>query len=107
MAKQLTFEFDGIPYTLEFTRSTVRRMEKNGFDIAKVEDAPMSGIYDLFAGALRAHHPNTDARKIDAMFDKMGDLTGWAEDLIEMYKEPFETLADDKQAGEIKRTKSW
>ena len=104
MAKQITFEFEGKGYTLEFTRSTVRRMERNGFDVSAGESRPMSIVYDLFAGAFQAHHRNIDSRLIDRMFDGLTDLDGWANDLIEMYQEPFTSMTD---AGEIKRERSW
>lgn len=107
MAKQLTFTYQDVDYTLEFNRATVRRMERNGFDASAAEASPMSAIYDLFAGAFQAHHRNVDSKKITDIFNHIGDIGEWAEDLLEMYKEPFETLADGDKEGEIKRTKNW
>lgn len=107
MAKQLTFTDNGVDYTLEFTRNTVRRMERNGFDASAAEKSPMTAVYDLFVGAFQANHRNVDSRKLDDMFNRIGDIGAWAEDLLEMYKEPFETLADEKKEGEIQRTKNW
>lgn len=109
MAKQITFSYKGKDYTLEYTRSSIRRMERDGFDTGNAEANPMSAVYAMFRGAFYAHHRNADTKIIDEIFDKLGDLHEWADDLLEMYKETFEPTNDDKDenAGEISRTKSW
>ena len=106
MAKQLVFTYDGKDYVLEFTRNSIRQMEKQGFDANKAEAAPMTAAYSLFSGAFIAHHRNTDSRKIDEIFGKIGDLSEWATDLLEMYKDTFEAT-DEPDKGEIVRAKNW
>ena len=106
MAKELTVSFDGKEYVLGFNRDTVRQMERRGFDVSAAEARPMSSVYDLFSGSFLAHHRGVDQKKISEMFDRIGDISELAESLLEMYRDPFETLADEN-AGEIKPVKSW
>jgi len=106
MAKQIAFTYDNKEYVLEFTRSSIRQMERNGFDSAKAEASPMTAAYALFSGAFIAHHRNIDSRKVDEIFDKIGDLSEWASDLLEMYKDTFEAT-EDPDKGEIVRAKNW
>lgn len=110
MAKQITLTYKGKDYTLEYTRSSIRRMERDGFDTGSAEANPMSSVYALFRGAFYAHHSGLNSKVVDEIFDKIGDLREWADDLLEMYKETFEPTRDDDEnenAGEISRTKSW
>ena len=107
MAKQLTFEYDGRDYTLEFTRNTIRTMEQRGFVADDIDKKPMTMLPDLFAGAFLAHHRNTDRRVIDKIFELQSDKMGLLDDLAEMFAEPFNTLLADPKEGEIKRTKNW
>lgn len=109
MAKQITFSYKGKDYTLEYTRSSIRRMERDGFDTNSAEQSPMSAVYALFRGAFYANHRSIDTKVVDEIFDNLGDLHEWADDLLEMYKDTFEPTADDsdEKSGEIHRTKSW
>jgi hypothetical protein len=50
MAKQITFEFEGKNYTLEFTRKSIETMERQGFVIGDIVDKPMLTLPALFAG---------------------------------------------------------
>ena len=56
MAKQINFEYDGKEYCLEYTRETVKQMEREGFKSSDVIDKPMLSLPRLFAGAFKAHH---------------------------------------------------
>ena len=104
MAKQITYEYEGREYTFEFTRSAIKRMEERGFDFDKAQTAPMTAAYDLFCGALYAHHSALNTKTRDKMFDDLTDLTGWTDDFFEMYKDAFEATAEE---GENKRMKNW
>ena len=107
MAKELSINYEGKDYTLGFTRDTVRQMERKGFNVVAAERSPMTSVYDLFSGAFLAHHKNVDQKKVSEMFDKISDLEELTDFLMEMYRDPFETLTDKEKAGEIKPVKSW
>ena len=42
MAKQLTLTHQGKEYVLEFTRRTVKEMERRGFIASSIETTPMN-----------------------------------------------------------------
>ena len=97
MAKTLTISHEGKTYTLEFTRDTVRSMERNGFNINDISEKPMSTIPTIFAGAFVAHHPKLRRATIDMIFAAMPDKVGLLGKLGEMYSDPVDTLLDDPE----------
>ena len=97
MAKQLNFEYEGKEYTLEFTRESIKQMEREGFVASDVVNKPMNTLPRLFAGAFKAHHKfDTKQKKIDEIFDLFTGKQALVEKLAEMYMEPMETLLDDE-----------
>lgn len=97
MAKQLNFEYQGKEYILEFTRATVKEMEREGFKSADVINKPMLTLPKLFAGAFKAHHRYTKAKIIEEMFDKFTNKNVLIDKLAEMYVEPIETLMEEPE----------
>ena len=101
MAKQLNFEFEGKEYTLEFTRESIKQMEREGFVAGDILNKPMNTLPKLFAGAFKAHHRfDTKQKKIDEIFEKFKNKQALIEKLAEMYSEPMETLMDDEAIEE-------
>lgn len=106
MAKILEFEHNGKKYCLEYTRESVRQMEREGFVANDIVAKPMNTLPKLFAGAFKAHH-RFDAKQkdIDEMFDKLTNKGALIEKLAEMYAEPMESLMDD--CGDEKNAIVW
>lgn len=101
MAKQLNFNYDGKEYTLEFTRESIKQMEREGFVASDVVNKPMNTLPKLFAGAFKAHHRfDTKQKKIDEIFELFKNKQALVEKLAEMYSEPMETLMDDEAIDE-------
>ena len=96
MAKQLNFEYKGKEYTLEFTRETVKQMEREGFKGDEILSKPMLTLPKLFAGAFKAHHKYEKEKIINEMFECFTNKIALIEKLAEMYNEPIETLMDDE-----------
>ena len=92
MAKTLTFTFEGTDYTLEFTRRTVREMEKEGFVIKSVEDKPVTALPQFFAGAFKVHHKFVKPEVIEKIYASMGNKEDLFGKLSEMYADTLETL---------------
>ena len=79
MSKQLNFTYNGIEYTLEYTRRTVEQMEREGFVAEEIKTKPMTMLPTLFAGAFKAHHRFVKREVIDEIYSKMsnkGELIG-------------------------------
>lgn len=101
-------EENGIDYTLEFNRETIRFAEARGFDIDEVSKFPMSKLPELFYYAFRMHHKNVSREKTDRiLFDDLGGMpNGMAERLGALYAAPFEALtnADENKTKNSKMT---
>ena len=100
MAKQLNFEYKGKDYTLEFTRETVKQMEREGFVGSDIIAKPMLTLPKLFAGAFKAHHRYEKEKIINEMFECFTNKIALVEKLAEMYNDPIETLMDDEAIKE-------
>ena len=107
MAKQLTFNYNGKDYTLEFTRATVRMMEADGFVANDIESKPMTVLPDLFRGAFLAHHRFEKRPVIDEIYTHMTNKPLLIEKLAEMYNEPISSLLDEPAEGNVEWTPNW
>lgn len=109
MSKQLTFNYDGKDYTLEFTRRTVAEMERKGFIASDITDKPMTTLPALFAGAFLAHHRYVKPDVIDTIFSKLTKKEDLIGKLAEMYNEPILTLVEEPEEdkGNLDWTVTW
>ena len=106
MAKQINFEYKGKEYCLEYTRETVKQMEREGFVAGDIVTRPMTSLPKLFAGAFKAHHKyDTKQKVIEEIFDTLTNKGALVEKLAEMYNDPMEALMDD--CGEEKNARVW
>ena len=109
MSKQLSFEYQGKEYCLEFTRKSVEKMERKGFKVSDIMEKPVTTLPTLFAGAFIAHHSNIKPELVDEIFLKMKGKDNLIEKLAEMYNEPIMALIDepDEAEGNVDWTPSW
>lgn len=109
MAKQLTFEFEGKEYTLEFTRRTVTEMERKGFIASDITEKPMTTLPALFAGAFLAHHRFVKEDVINTIYAKLTNKETLIEKLAEMYNEPIRALVEEPEEneGNVNWTATW
>ena len=109
MNKQLTFNYDGVDYILEYTRASVKMMEGKGFVLSEVLEKPITMLPELFAGAFHAHHRFTKREVIDEIFSKMTGRTELISKLVEMYQETSTSLFEEPEesSGNLSWTASW
>lgn len=100
MAKTINFKFDGVDYTLEYTRASVVALEKQGFNVGDISDKPLTTLPTLFAGAFLAHHRFVKREIIDRIYDKMTNKMDLVMRLAEMYNEPIEALVNEPEESE-------
>lgn len=105
--KQIVFEFEDKEYTLEYTRNSVRAMERRGFVADDLATKPMTVLPDLFAGAFLSKHSTVKREKIDAIYNKMGDKQKLIAALIDMYNDTIETLMEEPDEGNVSWTPNW
>ena len=97
--KQITFEYEGKSYTLEYTKNSVRAMERRGFIADEIDTKPMTTIPELFAGAFLANHSTVRREKIDKIYEALNGKQRLVLALIEMYNETLEYLVDEVDEG--------
>ena len=98
MAKQINFEYKGKEYCLEYTRETVRQMEREGFKPENLISKPMLTLPKLFEGAFKAHHNfGLKTKEIEEMFVKFTNKEALLEKLMDMYNEPMEAMLDEPE----------
>ena len=109
MSRKLNFTYQDREYTLEYTRRSVERMERNGFNASEMRDKPMSTLPALFAGAFIANHPWVKQELINEIYSKMTNRQELIGKLSEMYNEPLEAMLDDPEesSGNVSWTASW
>lgn len=101
MGKQLNFEYNNKEYTLEYTRESVKQMEREGFVANDIVEKPMLTLPKLFSGAFKAHHKfDTKQKQIDEIFELFANKQALIEKLAEMYAEPMQTLLDNENVDE-------
>jgi len=109
MAKQISFEYDGKQYTLEFTRKSIEIMERQGFNINDIIEKPMTTLPALFAGAFLANHKWVKKDVIDEIYSRMENKQDLLQKLTEMYNEPIEALFEEpkESEGNVSWEASW
>lgn len=100
MNKTISFEWKGKPYTLEFTKKSIAKMERAGFVAEDVKIKPMSTLPELFAGAFLQNHPFEKRKTIDEILDHMTNRTELFGKLVEMFNAPFEGLMGEPEETE-------
>lgn len=101
MTRKIHFVYKGKKYDLEYTRSSIKEMERKGFKVAEVMDKPISLLPEMFAGAFIANHRFTSRKLIDEMFSKFDDKAELLSALAEMY-----SLVIDDFVAELERAKN-
>lgn len=94
----ITNDKDGKKYELAYNRSSLVRMEKEGFDLKKIETEPLFQITLLIRGAFYKNHPSLSNDEIDAICDDIGGMDGLVKELLSLYENGLMILSgQDKQ----------
>lgn len=65
---RIEFDYEGQHYRLEFTAASLKRMEREGVKLAKLDDMVVSAPETLFRGAFYANHPTVNSKKAGAIY---------------------------------------
>ena len=95
----IVFEHKGTNYTLEFTRDSIKQLEKAGFSLSDVEDKPYTSLMTLFRGAFLCHHARVSQTVIDEIWDNLGNKEDMFEALANLYNEPIEAMMAEPDEG--------
>lgn len=98
--KQITVSDEyGNKYRLEFTKNTIIRMEKAGFNLEKITENPVTQTTLLVQGAFAANHANTKTETIDKIYASLANKEEFLKKLIEMYMEHSDKLVEEGNAA--------
>ncbi len=99
MVRQISFVYKDKKYVLEYTRSSVKEMERKGFVVAEVLDKPMSLLPDMFAGAFIANHRFTRRKEIDEIYEQFDNKGELLNTLAEMYSLVLEEFVNELETA--------
>lgn len=88
-------ELDGKAYTLTFTRTVVKRMEREGFVPASIDAMPATAMEALIKGAFEARHPSMTAEQRLGVWMALGRKDELINALMELYMAPINALIAD------------
>ena len=102
--KEITLTFDERDYVLTFTRGSIKKAERGGFSISKVDEMPATMLPELFASAFIAKHPQIRRERVDEIFKATKDKNGLFEVLSKLYANTINSLLDDPEENEKNAT---
>lgn len=107
MATKITVTYKNNEYPLEFSRTTAKQIEDNGFILDQLSDKPATMIPLLVYGAFMKHNRGIKRSLVDEIYENLIGKTGkdgeegFINVLAEMYAETVSTLvSDDNEISE-------
>ncbi len=100
---KIAVDLDGRRYELEFNRTTVKRMEREGFSIDGIRTMPVTMVEKLVIGAFEMHHPSMTTAQRLAVWAALGGHDddestgeqGLVTALMQLYMAPVNALIAD------------
>lgn len=92
---QINLDYKGKKYVLEYTRETVKTIEKLGFSFDKYSENPMTQIPIVFNGAFLKNHKFMKNDEIQEIYDSLKDKQKLMEGLLSMISDCYTSLMDD------------
>lgn len=84
---------DGKQYKLAYNRSAIVRMERQGFNVEKIDKEPLSTICLLIRGAFYMYNPSLSDDEIDAIAEHIDTSKAFVEALLELYTAVLTSLS--------------
>lgn len=92
---------NGLQYTLEFNRATVKQAERKGFRLENLAGGTINEVENFFFYAFNMHHPGMNKNDTDKiLWDELGGIDGLSEEfvsrLVGLYSQTYSSLASPK-----------
>jgi len=94
MSKQISFEYEKKPYTLEYTLRTAGQANDDGFILDQLGEKPALMIPKLVYWAFVRHHKGITRKQTDEIYAWIRDKNGFISALAEMYADAVNALID-------------
>lgn len=97
--KQITVSDEyGNKYCLEYSKNTIMRMEKAGFNLDEIDNQPVLMTTLLVQGAFAKNHPSAKTETIDKIYNSLKNKEMFLTKLAEMYNEQADELVAEGNA---------
>ena len=100
MNTKIELTYQGVPYTLEYTRETVAILETNGFKIDEFLEKPMLNIELAFQIAFVKNHPKVQITTVKEIFAHCSDKQGLVVTLKKMIDETYDSLLAEPEESD-------
>lgn len=99
---KITYTTTGEVFTLDFSRETVKFMERKGFIASEISDYIQSRVPEFFFYSFRKNHPNVSRQKTDEILSSWGGMTMEVlTRLIELFNQArFSNVIQDEEDAE-------
>jgi len=97
MNTKINLTYDGVSYTLEYDRMTIKMLEKAGFVYEEFMDKPLTNIELAFSGAFIKNHPKIQQSTIDKIYQCCPNKQELIGALSKMINECYETLLSEPE----------
>lgn len=95
----IEFEWDGKKIVLEYTADSLRKMEKRGFDISKIDERLLTLGETLFVGAFIANHDDIKESVRREIFNEVSaSAEESGEDIDDVLAKMLEEAIDELQS---------
>lgn len=103
----IKFDYDGIEYTLEYSKQAVRMMENQGFSVENLSSKPTTTIPTLFKGAFYMHHKDVKVKKIDEIYSALEDKADLILALTELYMDAVNSVLEGDSPEDGSKKVKW
>lgn len=100
MNTKINLTYEGVAYTLEYNRMTIKMIEREGFELEKFSSQPMSMIGLAFKGAFYKNHTKISQNLIDEIYSQCPDKEKLMEKIVQMITECYSSLTDEPTGDE-------
>lgn len=113
MSTKITVTYQNKEYLLEYSRSTAKQIEDNGFVLDQLTDKPATMIPLLVYGAFAKHNRGIKRSLVDEIYanlvKKIGEENeeGFINVLAEMYSETVSTLVGNDEPVDEGNAATW
>lgn len=97
--KKINLTYNDEKYCLEYSRETVKQIEKLGFSIDNYSEQLMTMIPLVFRGAFLKNHKFVKESVVNEIYDKTPNKKELMETLLEMIIECYNSLIDETEDG--------
>lgn len=103
MNTKINLTYNGVTYTLEYNRMTVKMIESEGFDLEKFSSQLMTMVGLAFKGAFYKNHRKISQNLIDEIYAQCDDKEKLMEQITTMITECYQSLTEEpKEKGNVK-----